>query len=162
MSNGHNQRELKLHDLLRNIWLHLTLFITGAGVLVIEIVGTRVLSPFYGSTIFVWSSLIAVTLGFLALGYFASGFIADKFPKGSLLYFLIFLGGALALLLMKLNQPLLVFSDSFGFRMGPLVASLVLFALPLMFLGMAGPFVIRLMAVTLEQTGHVSGRDLCV
>ena len=112
---------------LRTYFLYLTLLVSGGVILVIEIAGARVLAPFYGSTIFVWSSLIAVTLGFLALGYFIGGFFADKYPKGQCFYFIIFLGGAIALLLIKLNQPLLVFSDRFGFKFGPLVATLMLF-----------------------------------
>ena len=142
---------------IRKYFLYLTLFISGAVILVIEIAGVRVLAPFYGSTIFVWSSLITITLGFLALGYFVGGFIADKYPKGSWFYFIIFLGGAASLLLIKLNQPLLVFSDQFGLRTGPLVAALIIFAIPLFLLSMAGPFAIRLRSRLLEHTGHVSG-----
>lgn len=138
-------------------YLYATVFITGAVILVIEITGTRVLAPFYGSTIFVWSSLITVTLGFLALGYFVGGFVADKYPKRQWFYFIIFLGGAAALLLIKLNQPFLVFSDQFGLRAGSLIAAFILFALPLSFFGMASPFAIRLRARDFQHTGHVSG-----
>jgi len=134
-----------------------TLFITGAAILIIEITGTRVLSPFYGSTIFVWSSLITITLGFLALGYFIGGFIADKYPKAQWFYAIIFLGGATALLLIKLSQPLLVFSNQFGLRGGSIVAALTLFAVPFFLLSMASPFAIRLRAYELQHTGHTSG-----
>lgn len=141
----------------RSWYLYLTLFASGAFILVIEIAGTRVLSPFYGSTIFVWSSLIAITLGFLALGYFVGGFIADRHPRGSWFYSIIFLGGAASLSLIKINQPLLVFTDQFGLRAGPLVAALLLFALPLFILSMAGPFAIRLSSRELAHTGHSAG-----
>jgi len=142
---------------LRTYFLYFTLFISGAVILVIEIAGARVLAPFYGSTIFVWSSLISVTLGFLALGYFIGGFIADKYPKGQLLYSILFLGGATGLLLIKSSVPLLSFSEQFGFRAGSLAATFLLFALPLFLLSMASPFAIRLLSRELEHTGHVSG-----
>jgi len=141
----------------KTAYLYATLFITGAVILVIEIAGTRVLAPFYGSTIFVWSSLISITLGFLALGYFVGGFFADKHPKGELFYAIIFAGSASSLFLIKISQPILVFSNTLGFREGPLVATLLLFALPLFLLSMAGPFAIRLRAKNLEHTGHTSG-----
>jgi len=60
----------------KRAFIYITVFLTGAAILIIEILGTRVLAPFYGSTIFVWSSLITVTLGALALGYFAGGWLA--------------------------------------------------------------------------------------
>lgn len=142
---------------IRIYFLYFTLFISGAVILVIEIAGVRVLAPFYGSTIFVWSSLITTTLGFLAFGYIIGGVIADKHPKGSWFYFIIFLGGALELFLIKISQPILVFSEHFAYRWGSLVGALILFALPLFLLSMAGPFAIRLRTRLLEHTGHVSG-----
>jgi len=130
---------------MKTYFLYSILFLSGAVILVIEIAGARVLAPFYGSTIFVWSSLISVTLGFLALGYFVGGFIADKYPKGHVLYSILFLGGATGLLLIKASVPLLFLSEQFGFRAGSVAAALFLFALPLFLLSMAGPFAIRLL-----------------
>jgi len=71
---------------MRHYFLYLTVFITGAAVLVVEILGTRLVSPFYGGTIFVWTSLITVTLGALALGYWIGGYWADRKPKEDHLY----------------------------------------------------------------------------
>lgn len=138
-------------------YLYLALFLEGATVLIIEIAGTRVIAPFYGSTIFVWSSLITISLGFLALGYMVGGFLGDKYPQAKLFYLLLFGGGAAMLLLIKLNEYILVFSDNFGLRLGPLIAAALLFSLPLCLLGTAGPFAIRLFAKNAEHSGHVSG-----
>jgi len=52
--------------------------VEGFAVLIIEIIGTRILTPFYGSTIFVWSPLITVTLAALALGYWSGEKMIDK------------------------------------------------------------------------------------
>ncbi len=142
---------------IRNYYIFFTLFLSGAVILIIEIAGSRILAPFYGSTVFVWSSLITVTLGFLALGYFIGGFFADKYPRPQCFYFVIFLGAASALFLIKFNQYLLVFSDKFSFKFGPLVAGLALFAIPVFLLSMAGPYAIRLCSRIPEYAGHVSG-----
>ena len=112
--------------------------------MVIEILGTRVLAPFYGSTIFVWTSLITITLGTLALGYFVGGYFADSYPKRNLFYGTVFIAGLLAVLLINISQPILVFSDTFGFRWGPLVAGIILFSPILFFFGVLTPFAIRL------------------
>ena len=59
----------------------------------VEIAGARVLTPFYGSSIYVWSSTITVTLASLSIGYFVGGFLADRHPRATWFYGLIFLGG---------------------------------------------------------------------
>ncbi len=58
--------------------LYLAVFLTGAAIMMIEVLGTRILGPFYGVSLFVWSSLISVTLIALALGYYLGGIAADR------------------------------------------------------------------------------------
>ena len=142
---------------VNKIYSFFTLFAVGVVVLIFEIGGARVLAPFYGSTIFVWSALITITLGFLALGYFFGGYLADKYPQEKTFYGVVLLASIFALLLIKANRIILVFSDDFGFKYGPLVAALLLFALPLFFYSMAGPILIRLSSKDAEESGHVSG-----
>ena len=42
--------------------LYLAVFLTGGAIMMIEVLGTRIIGPFYGVSLFVWSSLISVTL----------------------------------------------------------------------------------------------------
>ena len=72
--------------MLKRIHFNLTIFTAGAVVLIVEILGTRVIAPFYGATIFVWSAMIVVTLGALALGYRAGGALADRRPDFPLFF----------------------------------------------------------------------------
>ncbi len=65
---------------LRKYYIYFTVFIAGAVILVLEILGTRIVAPFYGTTIYVWSSLISVTLLALTAGYFAGGWLSDRRP----------------------------------------------------------------------------------
>lgn len=142
---------------MKNYFQYIILFITGAVILIVEIAGAKLLAPFYGSTIFVWSSMITVTMGFLALGYFAGGVLADKYPQAKWYYFWVSMGGLAAVLLLKFSYPILLFSEKFGFKGGALAAALMIFALPLAILSMAGPFVIRLKSHGNDAAGHVSG-----
>lgn len=57
--------------------LYVTVFFTGASVMVIELLGTRMIAPFYGASLYVWSSLISVTMIALSIGYFIGGRWAD-------------------------------------------------------------------------------------
>src|SRR3982751_3741403 len=66
---------------LRRHLLPLAVFITGASVLIVEVLAVRVLSPFYGNTIFTVSSVISVILLALSIGYYAGGALADRRPS---------------------------------------------------------------------------------
>lgn len=139
-------------------FLNVTVFLAGAAVLIIEILGTRIIGPFYGSTIYVWTALIVVTLGALASGYLVGGRLADKWPNKTLLSISIFLAGLAISLILKIDQPVLLATEQFGFQGGPLVASLALFALPLLLLGTVSPFAIRMISSDLMHSGRTAGR----
>jgi len=137
--------------------LFITVFVTGAAVLMLELLGTRVISPFYGSSIYVWSSLISVTLVFLALGYVVGGKLADRRPRLTRLYLFILLAGLSVALLPLFDSPVLAATDSLGPRWGALCSAFILFSLPMFFLGTITPYAIKVMAHDLKDIGATSG-----
>jgi predicted membrane-bound spermidine synthase len=52
--------------------------VTGAAVMVIELLGTRLIAPYDGASLYVWTSVIAGTMMALAIGYFIGGYLADR------------------------------------------------------------------------------------
>jgi len=146
----------------RKYFLYFTVFVTGAVVLVIEILGTRILAPFFGATIFVWTSLITITLGALALGYFVGGKAIDKKPEPRILFSTILAAAFFVFLIMKIDQWALIMSDSLGLKWGPLLSAAILFAVPLFLLGMAGPMVIRLTSDDISHSGSSAGKVFAV
>jgi spermidine synthase len=137
--------------------LFITVFVTGAAVLALELLGTRIISPFYGSTIYVWSSLISVTLVCLALGYFVGGRLADRRPRLTLLYAFILLAGLSVALLSLADARVLAATDALGPRWGALCSAFILFSLPMFFLGTIIPFAIKVRAKDLKDIGVTSG-----
>lgn len=140
-------------------WLLLfTVFVTGASVLIIELVGTRVISPFFGSGIYTWSALIAITLAALSLGYVIGGRYADKSPHATPLYLLCMLAGVWTVvspwMAASLSTALI---QSLDIRLSILLAATLLFFPNLFLLGGAGPFVIRLMGASRRNSGSTSG-----
>src|SRR3989344_221358 len=125
--------------------INLTVFFTGGAVLVLEVSATRTLSPHFGNTIFTVSSILSVVLGALAIGYLCGGRLADRAPRLSLFFGIIWLGG-LTVLLMNITTKLFLdtWFSGLGNMFGPLLASLLLFFVPSLFLGMLSPFAIRL------------------
>ncbi|MEW5802882.1 MAG: fused MFS/spermidine synthase [bacterium] len=137
--------------------LVITPLITGAAVMMIELLGTRIISPYFGVSLYVWTSLITVTLLALAGGYWWGGYIADRKRTASFLYFLIFLAGAFLLFVPVLKKTFLVLSSHLGLRFGSLAGSFLLFFLPLFLLGAVTPYLVKLYARDMRTIGKVVG-----
>ncbi len=150
-NNGSNQL-----DSLGRLGLYLTVSLTGAAVMVIELLGTRLIAPFYGASLYVWSSLISVTMMALATGYFIGGRWADS-AKRTGLSLVIGLAALLTLLIPFLTHAILLATDPLGLRGGAFVSALLLFSPSLTFLGMVGPFAIKMATQQLAGVGNSSG-----
>src|SRR5229473_871073 len=60
-------------------------FVSGAVLMGLELAGSRVLAIHFGSSIYVWGSIIGIFLAALAGGYYAGGLAADRKPSFLLL-----------------------------------------------------------------------------
>lgn len=152
----------KYQNRYQKIFFYISVFFTGAVVLVTEILGTRILAPYFGSTIFVWSSLITVTMGALALAYYFGGKIIDRHPHPKVFFTIILMAGFFLTFIMKVDQWVLPYCDGFGLRFGPLAASAILFSVPLLLLGMASPMIIRLISEDRQTAGSSAGRVFAI
>jgi spermidine synthase len=139
--------------------LQLTVFVCGAVLLGLEIVGSRVLAPYFGSSIFVWGSLISTFLAGLTLGYYLGGFLADRRPRLLAMAVLILLAGVLVVILPVIHPPInrAIAGVDFGPRLNPLLATLCLFFLPSVFMGTVSPYAIKLAASSLATIGNTAG-----
>src|SRR5919106_6063073 len=139
--------------------LQLTVFVCGAVLLGVEIVGSRVLAPYFGSSIFVWGSLISTFLAGLTIGYYMGGFLADRRPRLLALAVLILIAGVLVVILPVVHPPVnrTIASVDFGPRLSPLVATVCLFFFPSVFMGTVSPYAIKLAASSLATIGNTAG-----
>ncbi|MBI5849395.1 MAG: fused MFS/spermidine synthase [Nitrospirae bacterium] len=134
-------------------------FMCGAIVMSFEILGSRVLAPNFGSSVFVWGSLISVFLAGLSVGYYLGGRLADINPSSRKLS-LILISPGLLLLTFPLYSSLIsdwIFMKDLGVRMSPLIASSVLFLIPSVFLGIVSPYSTKLMICSLHTSGKTIG-----
>ena len=138
-------------------YLTITAFVCGTLIMVIEVLGSRVIGPFFGVSLFVWSSLIAVTMIALAAGYAAGGILSDHREHPDYLYGIILAAGLLVILIPFLKAPVLKASMPLGFRLGAFVSSLVLFGPPLLLLGCVSPYIIRIAAREMKSIGRTVG-----
>ncbi len=139
---------------------YVTVFLTGAAVLIFEVTAIRMLSPYFGSSLYVLSSVLTVVLAALSLGYYFGGRIADKYTHYVPLYLIITTAGVVMLFLLVVSQFLLPISPQlFSIISGPLVMGMGLFFIPALLLGADSPYVIKLLTNNLSQehSGAVVG-----
>src|ERR1700694_3370476 len=146
-------------------WLLILLVIVaGACSLAVELSASRLLAPYFGTSLFVWSNLIGLILLYLTIGYYVGGRVADRFPRPTVLYSLTTAAAFLISLIPFLSKPILHWSQSsfasysIGVFYGSLVAVILLFAIPMILLGCVSPFAIRLSIDKLGKSGRIAGQ----
>ncbi len=134
-------------------------FVSGFVVMVLEMLGGRIIAPWFGGDIYVWGSIITVFMLALSLGYLVGGrwSLVDASLKR---YGSIFIGAGLLMLPVVLfAEPIMaaIFDQIIDPRYGSLVASLALFLLPSIVMGMVSPYSIRLLTRSRETSGASAG-----
>lgn len=137
----------------------LGLFLCGATTMLVELTASRLLAPFYGGTIVIWTNIMGIILGSLSIGYLIGGWFSKKdnfeifFVPILLLaaLYLIFVG-TWAFSVLKVLQhmvPQLAF--------GSFVASLILFTFPSICLASIVPLGVRALSEEENVPGKVAG-----
>lgn len=126
--------------------------------MVVELLGVRLIAPVFGTGFHVWASLISVALFALAMGYFIGGWLADRHPRPAPFFAVLIAAGAGVIVIPLYAPALIPVFESAGLRWGALLAATITFLPPLLLLGLATPYAIRLLAKTVAGVGSVAGR----
>jgi predicted membrane-bound spermidine synthase len=133
-------------------------FVEGASVMAAEICGAKLLAPFFGSSLYVWSSVMAITLGGLASGYFIGGKLSrGENNEKTLLYILI--AAVCCLCFMPFLSSLFLIAAS-GLSLIPAVVVSVFFLLfpTMLMMGATSPLIISILTMDANYSGENSGR----
>ena len=139
------------------VYLLFTAVLSGALVMVIQVLGSRVVGPFFGVSLFVWTSLITVTLLALAIGYALGGLLSDRFQRPGYLFGIILIAGLLTLFIPILKGPVLKACLPLGLRGGAFASTLILFGPVLLLLGCVSPYLVKLATNGLKNLGRTVG-----
>lgn len=139
-------------------YLYGTAALTGSAIMIVEILGAKMLSPYVGTSHFVWTAQITVTLVALAAGYYAGGKLVDRSPRLGRLYWCILCAAVYLALTVAVSAPVAYWCLEFNLAVGSLMASAFLFFLPLALLAMVGPFVVRVLTQAVASVGGTMGR----
>ncbi len=135
-------------------------FVGGFVIMSLELLGGRLLAPYFGSSVHVWGSIISVFMASLAIGYLLGGRWSLSNPSMVRFGAIFLVGAALLYPLVYFSEPamLWIFDRIEDPRYGSLAASCLLFVLPTVMLGMISPYSVRLLVRTTEESGNVAGR----
>jgi spermidine synthase len=139
-------------------YVYLTAAISGGAIMIVQILGAKMLAPYVGTSHFVWTAQIAVTLVALAFGYYLGGRQADRARRlswlyGVLLVTAIYLSGIILVL-----RPIATWCLDFPLALGSLMASALLFFVPLSLMAMTSPFLVRFLTGSVATVGGSMGR----
>jgi len=148
-----------IHTLMRLVIL-LAAFIGGFSIMTIELLGGRILSPYFGSSVYVWGSIITIFMLSLSFGYLAGGNLSTRNPNPRTFASFFIIAAFLIFPIIYFADFIMeqVFQVIIDPRYGSLVASIGLFLIPTAVLGMISPYSIRLLVSNEEHSGHVAGQ----
>jgi predicted membrane-bound spermidine synthase len=133
-------------------------FVEGAAVMAAELCGAKLLAPIYGSSLFVWASVMGITLAALAGGYFFGGWLSTlKTPHSKTLFQILALASLFVLLMPVLAFYLVPRISYLPFLPGVVLSTTALLFPPVFFLGASSPLFIVVQTSAAPEAGHVSG-----
>jgi spermidine synthase len=148
----------------RTRFLYVLVFVVGTGSLGAEIAVARLMAPFFGASTIVWANTIGVVLVALSIGYWFGGRLADRNPSLRGLCKMVLLAAVLLAVVPFIARPFFdisveaLDSISAGAFVGSLFAVLALVAIPVLLLGAASPYALRLAVPDVEHAGRIAGR----
>ncbi len=123
------------------------IFFTGAVTLSLEVLASRIMTPYFGVSLYIWAGILSITLVFLALGYHFGGRVSRGRAQAALQMLLLIapVMAALSLVLAALIYPLL-FPPLSGLNLilASFLGGIILLAVPLVVLSAMNPLLIAL------------------
>ncbi len=145
---------------IKNIRYETILFLVNAIYMILELIASRILSPYFGSSNLVWTSVIGIILLSSSLGNFLGGKLADKDNiKNNLRTILMLTGIGILFIPIAKNTILSQISTSIpSIKIGAIIATILLFFIPSMLIGLISPIIVKLKLSDVKEAGKVSGR----
>lgn len=140
--------------------LQLTSFFSGAATMILELTGSRMVAPFFGTSLIVWTALIGIIMTSLCIGNWLGGSLADKRPEGKLLGRILLFAAVIIALTAFLSNYILTTLQALALNLylSSVFAAVLIFAPASILLGMVSPFVARLAMQDVNSSGAVVGR----
>lgn len=137
--------------------LYTIAFSEGAAVMAVELVGAKMIAPFYGTSLYVWASVLGLTLIGLAGGYFIGGQLSKKYSNNKLLFTILTIAAVLILIMPQWGNFVMERNLGPSFLTGTIISGIFFILPPLFCLGMISPIIINLISGQDQNPGKISG-----
>lgn len=146
-----------MNILIKYWYIFLVLIFEGSALMTVELLGAKLLAPFYGSSLYVWTAILALTLLGLTVGYHFGGIISTKQNIEKHLM-QIFVFTSIFVFAMPASASLLIsLTSGMGLISGICVAGFFLLTPPMFCFGLVGPMSVRLMTNNIQTVGNTAG-----
>lgn len=141
------------------LWAYTIAGWSGFYVMLVELLSGRLIAPSFGSSIYVWGSVIFVFMLGLAIGYLLGGIYSSYTPSVRRLCGILIVSALTTLPTLLFGTAFLdfMFNTITDPRFGSLMTCLGLFLVPTIFAGMVSPYAIRIIVKNKESSGHDAG-----
>jgi spermidine synthase len=137
--------------------LFFVLLIEGGALMAVELMGAKLVAPFYGGSVYVWTAVLTITVLGLTLGYYAGGRLSKKRPSETALFIILGISAVLVLALPLTASISMALTRGMGLIAGICITCFLLLLPPMLCFGMVGPLVVSLMSLRLESVGKTAG-----
>lgn len=137
----------------QNLSLYLLSFVEGGSLMAIEILSVKIIAPYFGNSLYVWSSVLATTLLGLAGGYYFGGNISTKKNIKKYLYLYCLISITLILLLPLTSSFILQKTLFLNLQLGITISSILLILPIIFYLGTVSPLIIKLTSDNFKNSG---------
>ncbi|HUP47774.1 MAG TPA: fused MFS/spermidine synthase [Thermoanaerobaculia bacterium] len=144
---------------LEKVAIAVVVTLGGAVLMALEVAAFRIIGRIYGTALRETTTVIAVFLGAMSIGYFAGGRFADRRPRLATLGGVLAIAAPVVLAVSRFDVPLTeaIAGLSTAPALHAFVATIILFAIPTVLLASISPIAIRLLATDTAHTGRVAG-----
>jgi hypothetical protein len=141
------------------LWSYTIAGWSGFYVMLVELLSGRLIAPSFGSSIYVWGSVIFVFMLGLSIGYLLGGIYSQYNPSVKRLAAILALSALTTLPTVAFGDAILLFMfDAIRDpRFGSLATCVGLFLIPTIFAGMISPYAIRIIVKNKESSGQDAG-----
>ena len=133
-------------------------FILNALEMLLELVASRVMSPYFGTSTAVWTAIIGIILLSASIGNIFGGKISEKRDVPEVLFFILFISALFIALIPKLSSTINPFLVGLDVRLGSLFSSIILFLIPSIMISIITPFLIKSILSKTDLIGEFSGK----
>jgi spermidine synthase len=139
-------------------YLYLLSFLEGGCVMACELIGAKMLAPYFGTSLYVWAAALGITLGGLMSGYFLGGIVSRHMADNLKALYLVLIAAAAFLFLMPFTSDWVMEAAlGLGLQSGALLSLFIFMFPPLVFMGMVSPLIINLLTREVKGAGNSAG-----